>query len=264
MKKNLFLSAVIIAITLVSCSKKVTETKSKTASTKPVTEKKPEKAGIIFKASGTEPFWDVAISTTEITYTSANKKESFTVPYAPPVKAADANVKMYRAKSAEHEIEITIQQGECSDGMSDKKQPFSAKVGVKKTNAKDFKVMNGCGSYLPDDKLNGKWILQQIKDKRVKPTDFAKAELPSMDISTASATFSGYAGCNRMKGSLVFSGQSSILFSNVITTKMMCEGGMESAFLQAFQIADKYVIKGETLYLSNGVGVQTVFVKPKK
>src|SRR5690349_24477 len=53
----------------------------------------------IFKASGNEPFWGVTIDARDITFTSLVEGfKNFTVPFAEPIRAMDANVKMYRSQ----------------------------------------------------------------------------------------------------------------------------------------------------------------------
>lgn len=96
--------------------------------------------------------------------------------------------------------------------------------------------------------LNTVWMVQQIKAQRVKASDFGQ-ELPYIDLHTDIASFTGFAGCNRIKGKLV-NYNDQLKFTEVISTRMECAPeNKESEFLAALQKANRYEIHENMLYL---------------
>ena len=255
MKFRILFAAVLVSI--FSCGKKVVPQKTEAVDEKSVV----VKSEPFFKAIGTEPFWNVSISKDEISYTSINETENFTVPYATPITAADANVKLYRSKSDSHAIEVTVMQGKCGDGMSDKSHDYAVKAGIKRVGETDYKYLNGCGSYIIDKRLNTVWTLKELNGKPVTKEDFGQ-ELPYIDLHSDIASFTGFGGCNRIKGKINFSSDNSINFGEVIATKMMClENNKESVFLRGLQSVTHFTLKDNKLNLMNGSQIVAVLTK---
>lgn len=216
---------------------------------------------VYFKGIGTEPFWGVEIAESTITFTSLTEGyEKIVIPHVEPVLAADANVKLYRAEVESTAIRIEVIQGECSDQMSDTKYAYKVKVEVKKGADDEFKIFNGCGNYITDYRLHDIWVLEKMKGEMVNGNMFAK-EVPNMEIYAKENRFSGYAGCNRMNGSLFFE-KGLLRFVNVVTTEMACgPGNKENEFLKALQSSVRYSIENNRLTLSNDDGMLLVFKK---
>jgi len=214
---------------------------------------------VYFKAIGTEPFWGVEISNTQIKYTTPEDPEGILFPAAKPVRVMDANIKTYQSKSKAGEIKITIAYGKCSDGMSDMDHNYSVTVALKKAGEKEFKDLRGCGNYIIDYRLHDIWVLEEMEGKKIGDADFNKR--PSMEIKAKEATFSGVAGCNRMFGKL-FSEQELLRFTNVGLTRMACDKmANEAKFVKALESSTAYEIKNNRLYLSNPDGLKLVFKK---
>ena len=248
----------VLGIISFSCgSKKTLPQKKETVVEKPV----PVKSDPFFKATGTEPLWSVEISKSEIIFTSVNESENFSVPYAAPILAADANVKLYRSKSDTAEIEITVSQGNCSDGMSDKTYSYTTKVGLKRVGVTEYQNLSGCGNYVVDKRLNTAWTLQQLNGKSITKEDFGQ-ELPYIDFHTEIATFTGFGGCNRINGKVMISDLNLIRFVDVVSTRMMCLGSnKETDFMRALQSATHFELKDSKLILLNGGQTTLVFTK---
>ncbi len=224
----------------------------------------PVKASILnsqqayFTATGTEPFWSIEIFNHHIVYKTP--KDSIKTPQTEPSRAADANVKRYNIQTESVELHIQIQQVECTNAMSGKLSPYLVKVEIRKAIEKDFQKLEGCGSYNTDYRLHDIWLLETLNGTNVIQENF-KNELPTMEINAAENTFMGYAGCNRMNGSLFFE-KGLLRFTNVATTRMMCEPtNKEAEFLKALQSSTAYSIEKNRLTLSNPSGIQTIFKK---
>lgn len=214
---------------------------------------------IFFKATGTEPFWGIEISEDSIKFTSPETEKNFTLAYEKPNRAMDANVISYEAKSDIIDLKFTIQQGECSDRMSDNKYNYTVKASLKRGNEKEI-VLQGCGNYILDYRLHDIWVLEELEGKKVALEDFGK-ELPNMEINSSEAKFTGFAGCNRMGGKL-FSEKDLLRFTDIFTTEMMCPNyDKEKQLVKALQSTTRFEIKNNRLYLFNPDGTKAIFRK---
>lgn len=213
-----------------------------------------------FKAQGNEPFWSVEISSNAIQFKSIEKENYFSAPYVEPIQAMDANVKMYRATTEKGSIRVTITQNECIDTMSGIKYGYSATVELIIGKAKEATVYNGCGAYSIDYRLHDIWVLEELEGKPML-ADYFLGDLPMLEINSKMGNFSGFGGCNRIRGSL-FQERETLRFTNVLSTKMACDPkNKEDLFLKALQSSTTYEIKNNRLYLSNPEGMKVVFKK---
>ena len=252
----------IIVLVMMSC---------KTASTPPKEEVKTEptpaykqqmenlEQGIYFRASGNEPEWSLKISEKTIEFTSLKPGfESVKSVHVEPVRAMDANVKMYRVATESGTMNLQMMQQECVNTMSGEKFPYSVRIEmVKNNNSTNF---SGCGNYITDPRLHDIWVLEKLNGKTVSASDFMK-ELPNLEINSATNNFLGFAGCNRMNGTIFFE-RGLLRFTNIITTRMGCPGNnKESEFLKALQSTTSYKVENMRLILTNPSGEKVVFKK---
>ena len=214
-----------------------------------------------FTASGNEPFWNIAISESQIEFTSLiNGFESIKTPHVEPIRAMDTNVKMYAIETESVQMKIQIFQSECTNTMSGIVSKYTVEIDLKHTKDLDYKIIEGCGNYTTDYRLTDIWVLEELNNIKVTSKDFTK-ELPLIEINTTDNKFSGYAGCNRMNGTLFFE-RGIIRFTNIITTKMFCPSpNKENEFIKALQSATTYKIENNRLWLSNPNGMLVVFKK---
>lgn len=218
-----------------------------------------EPTNVFFKASGTEPFWGIEIAEDSIKFTFPEKEKNFALAYVKPQKAMDANVISYQAKSDMIDLKFTIQQGKCSDGMSDKIYNYKVKVSLKRGNEKEM-LLEGCGNYIIDYRLHDIWALEELEGKKIDPKDFKKG-VPNLEIYASEARFSGMAGCNGMGGKL-FSEKDLLRFTDIFTTEMMCDNyETEKILVKALQSTTRYELKNNKLYLFNPEGTKAVFRK---
>jgi heat shock protein HslJ len=147
-------------------------------------------------------------------------------------------------------VNFQIHQSECISVASDEASGYKVHVEYKRTSENDFKQLEGCGNYILDYRLNDIWVLEKLNGTEVSLEDFAK-EIPTLEINSSNKTFFGYAGCNRMNGSL-FSENDLLRFTKIVITKMMCQPhNKESEFLKALQSTITYNIEHNQLKLSN-------------
>ncbi len=214
---------------------------------------------VYFKGVGTEPFWGVEISGESIKFTSLSEGlETFALPVVEPVRAADANVKLYRARTEAGGLTVQIAQGDCSDGMSDKNYGYKVTVRIKRGIDTDFRAFEGCGDYITDYRLHDIWVLEKLGGENITASDFP-AEFPNLEINAKENTFFGFSGCNRITGT-IFSERERLRFS-AATTLMACPDTEEAQFMKALKSTTTYSIWNNRLTLSNPNGVLLVFKK---
>jgi uncharacterized membrane protein len=93
-----------------------------------------------FSASGTEPFWRIDIKGTDITL-SGPVTESVAAPHTATNAglAATDGAATWTAQAGTAPVVVKVTRGECSDGMSDLKYPYSAEV------TWGAQTLKGCG-----------------------------------------------------------------------------------------------------------------------
>jgi heat shock protein HslJ/uncharacterized membrane protein len=217
--------------------------------------------GIYFRANGNEPDWSLKISENDIEFTSLKPGfESLKGAHVDPIRAMDANVKMYRVATAKGSMNIQIQQQECINTMSGDKSAYTVRIEIVKDKSGDSTNFNGCGSYITDPRLHDIWVLEKLNGEKVSLTNFMK-ELPNLEINSSTNQFMGFAGCNRMNGTIFFE-KGLLRFANTITTRMACgENNKENVFLNALQSTTTYKVENLRLTLTNPSGVELVFKK---
>lgn len=251
MKHSLFL--ILYALILTSC----TSTKPTISSQNTTTE---TNSSPYFKANGNEPFWGLTISETTIQLQSLADDKTYSFNHVMPIKAMDANVKMYRTENKDAKLEITIQQQECVNDMSGEKSPYIVTLNLtKKSGASES--LKGCGSYQLPIRFHDIWALESLNGKKITASDFAK-QIPYLEIDSKKSTYSGYGGCNGMGGSLFYE-PGVLRFERGISTMMYCgDINKENEFHQALSKVTHYEFKDTKLILSNpSSGVLAVMKK---
>lgn len=107
----------------------------------------------------------------------------------------------------------------------------------------------GCSSNKEsaDTMLHDIWVLESIDGQTYSRAENQSLH-PTVEIYLAEERFSGNTGCNNMNGKLTVDG-SSISFSDIVTTKMFCDGVDETSFLTNLEKANNYKIEKMRLYL---------------
>lgn len=86
-------------------------------------------------ALGNEPFWNVRVTAREILYTDPERLDGYRFPPVDAVEDGDARVYRTRRNVLTGEpgprtLELRIQVGTCSDGMSDRVYPMTAALKI--------------------------------------------------------------------------------------------------------------------------------------
>lgn len=105
--------------------------------------------------------------------------------------------------------------------------------------------------------VSGHWELTAIHEQPVLNELFTQG-IPYLVIEIKEPIFTGFTGCNLIRGNIEISGNN-IKFLQLISSKKYCEGIPENEFLDALEKADRFLIKGNMLYLLNEVSVLLSF-----
>lgn len=215
--------------------------------------------GIYFRGSGNDAEWSLKISENTIEFTSLNSGyEALSGKHTEPLLAMDANVKMYRIAIANATMVIQIMKQECINPISDDKSSYSVRIEIIKDN-KSIQL-SGCGNYITDFRLHDIWVLEKLNGENVSLENFTK-ELPNLEINSSTNTFMGFAGCNRMGGSIFFE-RGLLRFFNITSTEMACgENNKETVFLKTLQNTTNYKVENLRLTLTSPSGEELVFKK---
>ncbi len=209
-----------------------------------------------FKGLGTEPFWNIEISNDFIVYKDIDGKQEI-FPIQNTHKAQDANVQLIRSESGNKQLEVTITQKSCFDGMSDKLFDYKTNVSIISKD-KELKL-SGCGNYVIPLKMQGKWNLISFNGKEIPADKFLKT--PYLQFENEENHVNGNASCNGFKGSFFFDNEH-IRFSRLGVTRMMCaHENMENEFLNALETITNYEIKNDELHLFKGEELKMIFKK---
>jgi heat shock protein HslJ/uncharacterized membrane protein len=254
------LSLLLLASLMISC--KTAAIKSSDTKETPIeTNSLVDDLAIYFKATGNEPFWGLKMGKDKFVFTSMLEgKEELSFAAVEPIRAMDANVKMYRLSNATTTATVTIMQSDCQDSMSGDMSPYKVTIEIKNRQETTAKVLEGCGKYITDYRLYDIWVLEELNGKKITVADFQK-ELPRVEINASENRFMGFGGCNQISGSIFYE-KDLLRFTNAISTLMACApGNKEDEFVQALQSTTTYTIGNNRLTLSNPSGKLLVFKK---
>lgn len=222
---------------------------------------KQEETMTFFKAQGNEPFWNVILNEQQIVFTSLLEGyEELITPLPQMNRAADANIKRYRAETEKVTITVTITHEPCSDTMADNNYEYQVALEVQLTGDTEPVSLKGCGNYVTDYRLQDIWVLEKLGEEIIQEGWFAK-EPPTMEVNVAENRFMGYAGCNQMRGN-IFWEPGLLRFTDVISTRKAClPENKEGEFLDKLRKTTTYTIENNRLTLSNPNQILMIFKK---
>lgn len=188
---------------------------------------------ILFRGHGNEPFWNVNFYPDRIVLKEMNEPDNdLVVPLAPADRAADANVRRYRAKWEGNTLTATVSPGNCDDTMADTSYTHTLRLLVERAG-QDAYELKGCGGYPSGTPLNGSWALSEINGKSVDIDDRSPTAVFN------AGRINGFTGCNRFSGSFTYNNENeTISFGPLGATKMACSENPYETPMLAF-LGDK-------------------------
>ena len=176
--------------------------------------------GIDFIARGNEPNWTLEMDL-EKSFTFVTMDDiKLTTPAAEGLKAQDSDVTLYRIKTENGELVITVIKDDCQDNMSGEQFTYKVHVEAKKSTDQNYKTFDGCGKFLSDQRLYDIFVMEEITGFNLKKEKLQKG-LPQFEFNLNENKFVGHAGCNSFSGSIGVVGNK-ITFGNLMGTLMAC------------------------------------------
>jgi len=176
--------------------------------------------GIDFVARGNEPNWTLEMDLEKSFAFITMDDIKITTPAAEGVKAKDSDITLYRAKTDNGELVITVIKADCQDNMSGEKFTYKVRVEAKSSADQNYKTFDGCGKFLSDQRLYDIYVMEEMTGFNFKKEKLQKG-LPQFEFNLSENRFSGHAGCNNFSGSISVVGNK-ITFDNLMGTLMSC------------------------------------------
>lgn len=167
---------------------------------------------------------------------------SFTIPAMRPEIMPDSSLVFTSAISLGKVI-IKIGAGNCNNV-----QTFNEALARKCIVTIGSITYNGCGQFLFNKELEGKWELQQYKAEKITKANF-KNGIPYLKFTILNNKLTGFDGCNTISGAAEIQGKR-IKFSSIASTKKLCN---QILLPNLFSILENqltgYKVVNELLYL---------------
>ncbi|MEO6405359.1 MAG: META domain-containing protein [Ferruginibacter sp.] len=196
------------------------------------------KQGVDFFATGNFPVqWSASINTIDEIKFYAADGSSVRVLAVAPVKLSSIAASNYHIKTSNSLLDIMVYESACAGGKQRK-----VEVTLNK------KLYTGCGQYLYDPALKGKWILDKVNNIPQAAIDYASG-LPFLDFNLETNKVAGNDGCNRISGSIELFGKQ-IRFSPFNIAQKGCKNNaMEKIYNQmlsnqliSYQVKNNYLM----------------------
>ncbi len=214
-----------------------------------------QKTGIDFFAEGNDPaIWKLQMSYDDTVQFVAADGLAIKFAFNQLKKDITTERSIFSTTLKNANISIAVYNKVCT--IAAQKEVFKKEV----TFSFNSITYKGCGKFLANDKLNGKWILEKIAGTNINPNDYKRN--PYFVIDLLKETVSGNDGCNGLDGTIEVQGKR-IQFSNIRSTKMACNNKSIANIISqkiSNQLVDYYFKEGK-LYLYLPDDSLLVFVK---
>jgi heat shock protein HslJ len=177
-------------------------------------EKNMLRKGIDFFGEGSQPTnWNIQMDYDDTVRFVADDGLLLKFAYNQLKKDINVERSIFSIKIKAGNISITVLEKDCS--ISTKKEVFKKEVTFNFNN----NTYTGCGKFLADNTLNGKWVLEKIGGIIVNATEYNR--IPTFEFDVEKMKLIGNDGCNNIGGNIEAQG-SRIKFGNIMSTKMVC------------------------------------------
>lgn len=176
--------------------------------------------GIRFFAMGHEPSWSFELDKDNLFRFKSDKGHSLTSDSMRRMTPLEPNVITYLASSPQGDLMIRLTQEKCTDEFTDFPMEFKVSAELKLEGELVAETYEGCGDYVPDPRLNGKWKIIRA-DTLLIQSDRFENRIPEVTLDVYDGLVFGNDGCNSFRGSLSSRDQE-IIFGMMAGTLMAC------------------------------------------
>ena len=173
-----------------------------------------QQSGIDFFATGSQPSnWQLSINIDDTVRFTADDGLALKFAYNQLKKEINTERRIYSVALKSGNVKIEIKEKICTETTAGK--GFKKEVNVVFNSI----TYSGCGKFLADNNLIGKWILEKIDNTKIIPAEYNK--IPEINIDIKEGIISGNDGCNSIRGKFEVQGKR-IQFYRLLGTKMAC------------------------------------------
>ncbi len=201
-----------------------------------------QSSGIDFLAKGTNPVaWSLEMDLDKRFVFTPSDGEVISIQAGNPIKLMDIAAENYRSQDPARPLNIILYTNQFCSGEQ------SIKVDV----IVQGKKYSGCGSYLNNTALQGKWQLEYIYSEKQEAANYPKG-LPLLEFDKENKNLSGHDGCNTIHSQVECQGNR-IKFATFASTMMGCTNSKAAKIFTSMLSNNvvEYAIKNSqlTIYL---------------
>jgi len=213
--------------------------------------------GIVFYANGHAASWTLDMKQSDSLIFKAPDGVTYEFPLTKALPSIDPNITEYRTYSDKAEIMLQLVQKQCEDTLHDNKLSYQVKLTFKQVDKKESEIFQGCGAFIPDYNLSGKWKIIEVDGIPIDENSFPNQK-PYLVLDPFNGTVSGNDGCNGFFGQITTK-TDQISFGPTGGTLMACENMDLSSKLMGL-ISEKTMTYQVTNELSFNAGNKKVMV----
>ncbi len=173
-----------------------------------------QQTGVDFFAQGNQPSnWTLTMNYDDTVRFSAEDGLALKFAYSQLKKVVNDERKRFTITLKSGNVQIEILEKICT--VTTMREVFKKEVSISFNNIK----YTGCGKFLADNNLQGKWLLEKIGYTPIVPTGYRI--VPQLNLDIVEGVISGNDGCNSIKGKIEVQGKR-IQFSKLSVTKTKC------------------------------------------
>lgn len=176
--------------------------------------------GIRFFALGTEPSWSFELDKDQAFRFESGKGYSLTADSMSRLTPMEPNVITYLVSAPQGDLMLRLTKEKCTDELTDFPLAYKVSAELKLEGELVAETYNGCGDFVPDPRLNGKWQIIRADTLLIQSDQFDN-RIPELNMDVYEGLVYGNDGCNTFRGSLSSKDQE-IIFGMMAGTLMAC------------------------------------------
>ena len=173
-----------------------------------------QQSGIDFFATGNQPSnWQLSINIDDTVKFTADDGLALKFAYNQLKKDINTERRFFTVALKSGNVKIEIMEKICT--VTTIREVFKKEVNVVFNSI----TYSGCGKFLADNNLIGKWLLEKIDNTKIIPAEYNK--IPEINIDIFEGIIFGNDGCNSIRGKIEVQGKR-IQFYQLLGTKIAC------------------------------------------